>query len=95
MTRLGITARVGVLGIVFAVLAPLQMLASRRGARIAHRLPVHYHRLFLRLFNIRVEVRGIPPQPGRPTCPVISDSASVRMTLFMGKLRSVRCGWRG
>jgi len=67
MTRVGIAARVGILAAVFAILAPVQMLASRRGARLAHRLPVRFHRFFLRLFAIRVTVRGTPPLPGSPT----------------------------
>jgi 1-acyl-sn-glycerol-3-phosphate acyltransferase len=67
MTRLGIAARVGLLGTLLAIVAPVQMVASRRGARLAHRLPLHFHRLFLRLFDIRVTVRGMPPEPGHPT----------------------------
>ena len=67
MTRLGIVARLSVLATVFLVLAPVQMLASRHRARLAHRIPVQFHRLFLRLFDIRVAVRGQPPDPGHPT----------------------------
>ena len=67
MTRVGIAARVGILAALFVVLAPVQMIASRRGARLAHRIPVHFHRLFLRLFAIRVVVRGTPPATGHPT----------------------------
>ena len=67
MTRVGVAARIGVLAAVFLALAPIQMLASRRGARLSHRIPVHFHRLFLRLFDIRVAVAGVPPSPGHPT----------------------------
>ncbi|NNM74409.1 lysophospholipid acyltransferase family protein [Enterovirga aerilata] len=67
MTRVGIAARVSILAAVFALLAPVQIVAGRRGARIAHRLPVHFHRLFLRLFDIRVTVEGAPPEHGHPT----------------------------
>ncbi len=67
MTRMGLAARVGVLAALFVVLTPIQMAASRRGARLAHRLPVYFHRLFLRLFDVRVIVRGTPPSTGHPT----------------------------
>jgi 1-acyl-sn-glycerol-3-phosphate acyltransferase len=67
MTRVGIAARIGILAALFVVLAPVQMVAGRRGARLAHRIPVHFHRLFLWLFAIRVTVRGTPPTPGHPT----------------------------
>ncbi len=67
MTRVGIAARIGVLAALFVVLAPVQLVASRRGANLARRIPLQFHRLFLRLFAIRVTVRGTPPTPRHPT----------------------------
>jgi 1-acyl-sn-glycerol-3-phosphate acyltransferase len=67
MTRIGVAARIGVLAALFVVLVPVQLLASRRRARLAHRIPVHFHRLFLRLFDVTLRVQGTPPEPGHPT----------------------------
>ena len=53
---------------------PLQMLALRFGWPILHRLPVSFHRMFLRLFGIRVVERGTPPSDA-PTL-VLSNHVS-------------------
>ncbi|WP_299562296.1 lysophospholipid acyltransferase family protein [Enterovirga sp.] len=42
-------------------MAPVQLAATRGTGRLAGRLPVLFHRLFLRVFGIRVTVRGEPP----------------------------------
>lgn len=64
--RVGAAWRLGLLALVCLGLTPLQLLAIRRGWRLAGRLPVVFHRLFVRLFGLRVTVRGTPPA-GRPT----------------------------
>jgi 1-acyl-sn-glycerol-3-phosphate acyltransferase len=55
------------MALAFAVLAPVQALGRRRDSDLEDRVPVWFHRLFLRLFDIRVSVRGTPPPPGEPT----------------------------
>ncbi|MGO4570729.1 lysophospholipid acyltransferase family protein [Microvirga sp. 2TAF3] len=50
------------LGLYAAVAIPLQLLALRFGWRIQHVLPMWFHRLFLRLFSVRVIERGEPPR---------------------------------
>jgi 1-acyl-sn-glycerol-3-phosphate acyltransferase len=67
VTRLGIAARVACMGLAFVVLAPVQALARRAGSRAADKVPVAFHRLFLRLFGIRLSIRGQPAAPGTPT----------------------------
>ncbi len=85
MTSVGIAARIGVLAALFAVLAPVQLVASRRGARIAHRIPVMFHRLFLRLFAVRVRVEGTPPSTGHPVL-VLANHVSWLDIPVMGSL---------
>lgn len=58
MTRAGVGARLLVQALFFLVAAPLQLLAARFGWRLAGWMPVMFHRLFLRMFGLRVEVRG-------------------------------------
>jgi 1-acyl-sn-glycerol-3-phosphate acyltransferase len=85
MTRAGFAARVGVMAVLFALLAPVQAVAGRRGARLAHLIPVGFHRAFLRLFDIRVTVRGTPPAPGHPTL-VLANHVSWLDIPVMGSL---------
>lgn len=66
MSPFGAAWRLAVLGLTCLALAPLQLLAIRRGWRLAGRLPVLVHGLFARLFGLRVTVRGTPPR-GQPT----------------------------
>ena len=67
MTRAGLAARLLVQSLAFAALGPVQLAALRCGWRLAGTIPVAFHRLFLRLFGIRVTERGTRPQPGIPT----------------------------
>ena len=67
MTRLGLTLRLVLVGAAFIVAAPVQAAANRFGWPIARTLPVAFHRLVLRLLDIRVHVRGLPPGPEQPT----------------------------
>ncbi|RDI62189.1 lysophospholipid acyltransferase family protein [Microvirga subterranea] len=61
MTRILVAARLMVLALVSLVLVPLQLLALRFGWSILHAVPVWFHRVLLRLFNVRVTERGKPP----------------------------------
>ena len=65
MTGFGAAWRLTLLALVCLALAPLQLLAIRRRWRLAGHLPVLFHRLFVRLFRLRVTVRGRPP-PAKP-----------------------------
>ena len=61
MTRVGALFRLLVYGVAVLLLAGPQAACVRRGGALAGRLPVLVHRLFLRLFGLRVVVRGTPP----------------------------------
>lgn len=61
MTRILVGARLAALALVSLVLVPLQLLALRFGWDILHVVPVWFHRILLRLFNVRVTERGRPP----------------------------------
>lgn len=67
MSRPGIAIRLAVLLAAFVALAPAQWLAARLNRPLAGRIPVAFHRLFLRLFGIRVTTRGRPPDQQQPT----------------------------
>jgi 1-acyl-sn-glycerol-3-phosphate acyltransferase len=67
-------ARLAVLALAFAAMYPFQRLALRFGWRLADRLPVRFHRLFLSLFSVRIIVRGTPPS-NTPTL-VLSNHVS-------------------
>lgn len=58
MTRAGVGARLAAQALFFFVATPVQLLAARFGWRLAAWLPVLFHRLFLRMFGLRIEVRG-------------------------------------
>jgi 1-acyl-sn-glycerol-3-phosphate acyltransferase len=59
MTRAGAAARLLVQALFFLAAMPVQSLAMRLGwRRLAGWTPVLFHRLFLRMFGLRVEVRG-------------------------------------
>ncbi|HEX2556356.1 MAG TPA: lysophospholipid acyltransferase family protein [Microvirga sp.] len=61
MRRVAVAARLVVLGLAFLAVAGPQVLALRFGWPLAERLPIAFHRLFLRLFSVRVVERGRPP----------------------------------
>jgi 1-acyl-sn-glycerol-3-phosphate acyltransferase len=67
VSRFGIALRTLVLLLALAAMLPLQMVAQRAGWRLAATLPIRFHRLFLALFGIKVQVRGPAPVPGVPT----------------------------
>jgi lyso-ornithine lipid O-acyltransferase len=58
MTRAGVAARLFVQAAFFVAAAPIQLLAMRFGWRLAGWTPVIFHRLFLRMFGLRIAVRG-------------------------------------
>lgn len=86
MTRVGVAVRLAVLVAAFGALAPLQWAAARFRPGVAGAIPVAYHRLFLRLFSVRVETHGTPPGPGVPTL-VLANHVSWLDIPVMGSLR--------
>jgi 1-acyl-sn-glycerol-3-phosphate acyltransferase len=66
MTRVGVGLRILALALAFLVLGPIQALGNRFDRPFAGRLPILFHRLFLRLFSVRVRVQGQRPS-GAPT----------------------------
>ena len=85
MSRLALAARLVVMGAAFVVLAPLQSVANRLGWAMAADIPVRFHRLFLRLFAIRVRVEGAPPPAGIATL-VLANHVSWLDIPVMGSL---------
>ncbi len=85
MTRFGLVWRLAVQAGALLLLGPVQVLAARRGWKAAGLVPVLFHRLFLRLFGIRVAVFGHPPQPGTPTL-VVANHVSWLDIPVMGSL---------
>lgn len=74
MSRPGLALRLALQVLAFLALAPVQIVATRLDLPLAGRLPVAFHRLFLRLFGIRVVVRGRPP--GRQPTLVLANHVS-------------------
>lgn len=64
MTWIGVAARLVVFCVVFVLIVGPHALSMRRNGPLARWLPVALHRLFLHLFDIRVVVKGAPPQGG-------------------------------
>lgn len=65
MSRLGAAARLALYILAFLLLVGPQYASLRWGrGRLAARLPLRLHRLFLRLFHLRVTVIGTPPGRG-------------------------------
>jgi 1-acyl-sn-glycerol-3-phosphate acyltransferase len=85
MIRAGVAARLLVQALFFLAAAPVQALALRLGARrLAGWTPVLFHRLFLRMFGLRVEVRGAPAR-GAPVL-VLSNHLSWLDISVLGSL---------
>lgn len=53
-----------VIAIVYGIMVGPQMLALRFGWDLQRRIPCLFHRLFLRMFHVRIEERGRPPEGG-------------------------------
>jgi 1-acyl-sn-glycerol-3-phosphate acyltransferase len=63
MRRLWVAARLLVLGLVYILSVGPLLLALRFGwRRLSEGIPVLFHRVFLRLFGVRVTERGTPPK---------------------------------
>jgi 1-acyl-sn-glycerol-3-phosphate acyltransferase len=61
MTQACVVLRLLGLGLTASVLVPLQLLALRLDLSVSKRLPILFHRIFLRIFGVRVIERGTPP----------------------------------
>ena len=85
MRVISVASRLLALGLVFLIIAPVQLLSIRAGWPIADRLPMLFHRAFLRLFGVRVTVRGTPPSDA-PTL-VLSNHVSWLDIPVIGSLR--------
>ncbi|MGX5774556.1 lysophospholipid acyltransferase family protein [Methylorubrum zatmanii] len=87
MTRVGIALRLALQALVFALVIGPHWLSLRFGrGRLAAWIPVLFHRLFLRLFAVRVTQSGTPPPPGEPAL-VLSNHVSWLDIVALGSLR--------
>jgi lyso-ornithine lipid O-acyltransferase len=87
MSLLGIGVRVAILVALFATLAPLVALGGRRGWPLAGTVPVLFHRAVLRLFGVRLTVRG--SAPGATPTLVLSNHVSWLDIPVIGSLRPI------
>ena len=85
MTYVTIGLRLVVQAVFFFVIYPPQLLAMRFGWRLAGWLPTLFHRLFVRMFDLRIVERGTPPGP-EPTL-VLSNHTSWLDITVLGSLR--------
>lgn len=85
MTRPGIALRLLALGLGFVVLVGPHWLLMRLG-RPSGLAPVLFHRLFLRLFSVRVTQSGTPPRPGEAAL-VLANHVSWLDIAALGALR--------
>ncbi|MBP1183198.1 lysophospholipid acyltransferase family protein [Methylobacterium sp. PvR107] len=86
MSRFGIAWRVAALAFAFAVLGPPHWLALRLLGRRATLAPILFHRIFLRLFSVRVMQSGSPPAPGEAAL-VLANHVSWLDIAAIGSLR--------
>ncbi len=87
MTRIGIGLRLSVQAVAFLIVIGPHWLSLRFGrGRLAAHIPVLFHRLFLRLFSVRVTQSGSPPPPGEPAL-VLSNHVSWLDIVALGSLR--------
>ncbi|KAB7785187.1 lysophospholipid acyltransferase family protein [Methylorubrum populi] len=87
MTRVGIGLRLFVQALAFLIVIGPHWLSLRFGrGRLAAHIPVLFHRLFLRLFSVRVTQSGSPPPPGEPAL-VLSNHVSWLDIVALGSLR--------
>lgn len=86
MSRLGIAWRVAALALAFAVLGPPHWIALRLLGRRATLAPILFHRVFLRLFGVRVTQSGTPPAPGEAAL-VLANHVSWLDIIAVGSLR--------
>jgi lyso-ornithine lipid O-acyltransferase len=88
MSRGGLSLRLLVLGLVFAVILPPHLAALRFGWRSVLWAPLVFHRTFLWLFGVRVIERGTPPQAGAATL-VLSNHVSWLDIPVIGSLHPI------
>lgn len=87
MTRIVFIARLVLYALFFAAIVGPHVLSLRYGrGRLAGRLPMLLHRLFLWLFSIRVVQSGTPPRAGEPAL-VLSNHVSWLDIVVLGSLR--------
>ena len=87
MTRAGIGLRLLVQALAFLIVIGPHWLSLRFGrGRLAAHIPVLFHRLFLRLFSVRVTQTGTPPPPGEPAL-VLANHVSWLDIVALGSLR--------
>lgn len=86
MTRAGLAARIVILVLAFVALAPTDAVARRFGLSWARVVSPLFHRLFLRLFDIRVEVRGMAPRGNAPTLVLANHVSWIDIPVMAGAL---------
>jgi 1-acyl-sn-glycerol-3-phosphate acyltransferase len=86
VSRFGIAWRVAALAFAFAVLGPPHWLALRLLGRRATLAPILFHRVFLRLFSVRVTQSGTPPASGEAAL-VLANHVSWLDIVAIGSLR--------
>ncbi|MCE4222634.1 1-acyl-sn-glycerol-3-phosphate acyltransferase [Methylobacterium sp. C25] len=87
MARIGIIARMMFYALFFALIVGPHVLSLRYGrGRLAGRLPVLLHRVFLWLFSVRVIQSGTPPRAGEGAL-VLANHVSWLDIVVLGALR--------
>ena len=86
MSRFGVACRVAALALALAILGPPHWVALRLLGRRATLAPLLFHRLFLRLFGVRVTQSGTPPGPCEAAL-VLANHVSWLDIIVIGALR--------
>jgi len=86
VSRFGIAWRGAALALALAILAPPHWIALRVLGRRAGLAPLLFHRVFLRLFSVRVTQSGTPPAPGEAAL-VLANHVSWLDIIAIGSLR--------
>jgi lyso-ornithine lipid O-acyltransferase len=86
VSRFGLSWRVAALALAFVLLAPPHWLALRLSGRRATLAPMLFHRVFLRLFSVRVTQSGTPPAAGEAAL-VLANHVSWLDIIAIGALR--------
>ncbi|MCJ2137946.1 1-acyl-sn-glycerol-3-phosphate acyltransferase [Methylobacterium sp. J-026] len=86
MSRFGVAYRVAALALALAILAPSHWIALRLLGRRATLAPLLFHRVFLRLFGVRVTQTGMPPAPGEAAL-ILANHVSWLDIIVIGALR--------
>jgi len=87
MTRVGTLLRLALCALAFGLMVGPHLLSLRYGrGRLAGDLPTRFHRVFLRLFSVRVTQSGTPPDRGEAAL-VLANHISWLDILVLGSLR--------